>query len=84
MLAAEEIIELELDADWTLLSACNTGWSQASSNEAFPGLGQVFFYAGARSLLLFNWPILSASTRDLMVSVVKNADGSMSRAQGLR
>ena len=84
LLTAEEIMELDLNADWVILSACNTASPQASSTEAFSGLGQAFFYAGARSLLLSNWPVYSDSTRLLMVSLFKNEATSSSRAEALR
>lgn len=84
LLTAEEIMELDLDADWVILSACNTASAQASSTEAFSGLGRAFFYAGARSLLLSNWPVLSDSTRLLMVSLFKNEATASSRAGALR
>ena len=84
LLTAEEIMELDLDADWAILSACSTASPQASSNEAFSGLGRAFFYAGARSLLLSNWPVHSDSTRLLMVSLFKNEATASSRAEALR
>lgn len=84
LLTAEEIMELDLDADWAILSACNTASAQASSTEAFSGLGQAFFYAGARSLLLSNWPVFSDSTRYLMEAIFKNEATTTSRAQALR
>ena len=84
LLTAEEIMEFDLDADWVILSACNTASAQASSTEAFSGLGQAFFYAGARSLLLSNWPVFSDSTRHLMVSIFKHEPVTSNRAQALR
>ncbi len=84
LLTAEEIMELDLDADWAILSACNTASAQSGSTEAFSGLGRAFFYAGARSLLLSNWPVFSESTKQLMVSVFKHEKTSPGRAQALR
>ncbi len=84
LLTADEIMELDLDADWAILSACNTASAKTSSTEAFSGLGQAFFYAGARSLLLSNWPVFSDSTRHLMVAIFKHELNTPSRAQALR
>ncbi|MDP7302574.1 MAG: CHAT domain-containing protein, partial [Pirellulaceae bacterium] len=84
LLTAEEIMELDLDADWAILSACNTAEAQSSSTEAFSGLGRAFFYAGARSLMLSNWPVHSDSTRQLMVSLFKHEATASSRAEALR
>jgi CHAT domain-containing protein len=55
-LSASEVSTLKLDADWVILSACNT----ASGDAATAGLSQLaraFFYAGARSLLASHWPV---------------------------
>jgi len=84
LLTADEIMELDLDADWAILSACNTAASQSSSTEAFSGLGQAFFYAGAKALLLSNWPVFDDSTRLLMVELFKHESASSNRAQALR
>ena len=42
----QEILSLKLDADWVVLSACNTGTGAGAGAEAASGLGRAFFYAG--------------------------------------
>jgi CHAT domain-containing protein len=84
LLTAEEIMELDLDADWAILSACNTASSGSSSTEAFSGLGQAFFYAGARALLLSNWPVFSDSTRHLMIKLFEHEKKAPTRAQAFQ
>jgi CHAT domain-containing protein len=54
-LSASEIAALKLDADWLVLSACNTAAGGAANAEALSGLGRAFIYAGARSLLVSHW-----------------------------
>ena len=44
-LSASEIAALKLDADWVILSACNTAAGAATSAEALSGLARAFFYA---------------------------------------
>ena len=51
-LSASEIARLKLDADWVILSACNTAAGEAKGAAALSGLARAFFYAGARSLLV--------------------------------
>src|SRR5262249_51823471 len=51
-LAASEVAALKLDADWVILSACNTAAGEAKGADALSGLARAFFYAGARSLLV--------------------------------
>jgi CHAT domain-containing protein len=48
-LTVSEIAALKLDADWVVLSACNTAGPQGEGAEAPSGLMRAFFYAGARA-----------------------------------
>ncbi|HCW07694.1 MAG TPA: hypothetical protein DGG95_10070, partial [Cytophagales bacterium] len=57
LLTMGEIMELKLDADWVVLSACNTGAAQGAGAEAVSGLGCAFFYAGTRAILVSMWPV---------------------------
>ena len=50
LLTMGEILGLKLDADWVVLSACNTAAGNGAGAEAISGLGRAFFYAGAKSL----------------------------------
>ncbi len=59
LLTASEITTLKLDADWVVMSACNTAAGGASGAEALSGLAKAFFYAGARALLVSHWPVNS-------------------------
>ena len=54
-LSASEIARLKLDADWVILSACNTAAGEAKGAEALSGLARAFFYAGARAMLVSHW-----------------------------
>lgn len=54
-LSASEVATLKLDADWVILSACNTAAGDARGAESLSGLARAFFYAGARSLLVSHW-----------------------------
>ncbi|HZQ74667.1 MAG TPA: CHAT domain-containing protein [Burkholderiales bacterium] len=86
LLTMEEIIGLRLDADWVVLSACNTGAGEGAGGEAVSGLGRAFFYAGARALLVSNWPVETTSARILTTGVFRRqaADPKLSRAEALR
>lgn len=52
LLVASEVAQLKLDADWVVLSACNTAAGDKPGAEALSGLARAFFYAGARALLV--------------------------------
>lgn len=84
-LTLDEVIGLRLDADWVVLSACNTGSSDGLQAEAISGLGRGFFYAGARSLLVSNWAVESASARLLTTGIFRHQQGDgIGRAEALR
>ena len=86
LLTMDEILGLKLDADWVVLSACNTGTGAGAGAEAASGLGRAFFYAGTRALLLTNWSVHSASARDLVTDLFRrqSADAQLGRAEALR
>ncbi|MBI1964273.1 MAG: CHAT domain-containing protein, partial [Candidatus Rokubacteria bacterium] len=65
LLTMEEILGLRLNADWVVLSACNTASGRGAGAEAVSGLGRAFFFAGARALLVSHWPVETTSARFL-------------------
>ena len=69
LLDMREVLELHLDADWAVLSACNTAAADGAGTEAVSGLGRAFFFAGARGLLVSNWPVHSPATTYLMTGL---------------
>ncbi|MGZ3250328.1 MAG: CHAT domain-containing protein [Croceibacterium sp.] len=86
VLTMAEILSLRLDADWVVLSACNTGAGAAAGAEAASGLGRAFFYAGTRAILVTNWSVHSASARELVTDLFRRqtADGPLTKAEALR
>jgi CHAT domain-containing protein len=86
LLAMDEILGLKLNAEWVVLSACNTAAGSGAGAEAVSGLGRAFFYAGARALLVSNWPVETRSARELMVGVFERyaKDPSHRKAAALR
>jgi CHAT domain-containing protein len=86
LLTMEEVLALKLDADWVVLSACNTGAGVVAGAEAASGLGRAFFYAGTRALLLTNWSVHSESARELITDLFKRQadDPALTRGQALQ
>lgn len=67
LLSAGAILDLNLNADLVVLSACNTGGSDGKSGgEALSGLARAFFYAGARRLIVSHWSVPDEATAALM------------------
>ena len=87
-LSAGEIAALKLDADWVILSACNTAGGERNGDgaEALSGLARAFFYAQARALLVSHWEVNSRSTVKLVSAAVGATarDGTIGRAEALR
>jgi len=70
LLEMEEVLELNMNADWVVLSACNTAGSDGSLHgENLSGLATAFFYAGSRAMLVSLWPVVSSATAELMATV---------------
>jgi CHAT domain-containing protein/tetratricopeptide (TPR) repeat protein len=56
LLTAADVIDIDLDADAVVLSACNSGSPEGKlSGESLSALARAFFYAGARSLMATHW-----------------------------
>lgn len=85
LLTLGDVLGLRLDADWVVLSACNTASPDAAGAEAVSGLGRGFFYAGTRAVLVTHWSVESESAKLLVSEVFRNyAKPDVSRAQALR
>lgn len=85
LLTLGEILGLRLDADWVVLSACNTGSADGVGSEAVSGLGWAFFYAGSRALLVANWLVETTSAKALTTELFRQQaqSGSTHRAKAL-
>jgi CHAT domain-containing protein len=85
-LTASEAAKLSLDADWVVLSACNTASDGPAGDEAVSGLARAFFYSGARSLLVSQWPVDDAAAPVIARHLFERttSDASASSSQGLR
>ena len=67
LLTASEVATLKLNADWVVLSACNTIADKPGA-EALSGLARAFFYAGTRALLVSHWAVSSSAATRLTTS----------------
>ncbi len=87
LLDAGEIAQLKLDADWVVLSACNTAGPDGKlGGESLSGLARAFFYAGARALLVSHWAVASQATVALTTATfaAQARDPAVGRAEALR
>lgn len=86
LLTSSEVAQLKLNADWVVLSACNTIAGDKPGAEALSGLARSFFYAGARALLVSHWAVSSEAATRLSISTFDRlkADPKLGRAEALR
>ena len=86
LLKASEVAQLKLNADWVVLSACNTIAGEKPGAEALSGLARAFFYSGARALLVSHWEVVSDAATRLTTSAfaVLKSDPKLGRAEALR
>ena len=86
LLTASKVAELKLNADWVVLSACNTAAGNRLGAEALSGLARAFFYAGARALLVSHWPVYSDAAVRLTTKAFAEieAHATVTRAEAMR
>jgi tetratricopeptide (TPR) repeat protein/CHAT domain-containing protein len=87
LLTASKIATLKFNAEWVVLSACNTAADDGTPDGGgLSGLAKAFFYAGARSVLVSHWEVWSRATVQLttgaFTALIK--DPSIGRAEALR
>jgi CHAT domain-containing protein len=86
LLTLEDVLGLKLNADWVVLSACNTAGADGRQGEAMSGLARGFFYAGSRSLLVTHWSVESESAKLLTTNTFAayQSNPGMTRSRALR
>ena len=83
LLTMEQILTLNLNADWVVLSACNTASGDGAGSESVSGLGRAFFFAGARALLVSNWPVDSEASRLLMTDLFQRQESAKGKQKSV-
>jgi CHAT domain-containing protein len=84
-LGASEAAQLKLNAEFVVLSACNTAASDGRpGGEGLSGLARAFFYAGARSVMVSHWEVSDAATTTLITSTFADLDSHRAGDPGVR
>jgi CHAT domain-containing protein len=68
-LEARELIQLPLQAELAVLSACETGRGRVGGGEGMIGLSWALLVAGARNTVVSQWRVDAASSEALMVGL---------------
>ena len=72
LLTLEDVLSLKMNADWVILSACNTASGDGKAEEALSGLARGFFYAGAKNLLVTHWAVNSIAAVHLTTQTLNH------------
>ena len=83
-LEAQEIMEMSLDADLAVLSACHTADGKISAGEGVIGMSWAFFVAGCRTTVVSQWAVNSEATSALMEHFYRGLANGQTKAQALR
>ncbi|NET58711.1 MAG: CHAT domain-containing protein [Symploca sp. SIO2E6] len=83
LLRASEILNLKLNAELVVLSACNTGQGRITSDSVI-GLSRSLFTAGVPSVIASLWKVPDKPTAFLMTNFYQNLQKTPDKAQALR
>jgi CHAT domain-containing protein len=84
LLELDDVLGLRLNAQWVLLSACNTAAGGEQGGAAMSGLVRGFFFAGTRSVLATHWAVESESAAAMSSGIFQVQSRGASRAESLR
>jgi CHAT domain-containing protein/Tfp pilus assembly protein PilF len=84
LLEAWELMQLDLHADLAVLSACETARGRIGAGEGMVGLSWAMFMAGVPSIVVSQWKVESAGTRDLMINFHRGMISSGAKSASLR
>lgn len=86
VLRASDAAGLNLNADWVVLSGCNTASPEAGAADGLSGFARAFFFAGASSLLVSHWRLDDEIAARLVPATLRfqRQHPDSSKAQALR
>ena len=79
-----EIYNMDLNADLTVLSSCNTGMGILQKGEGIQSLARGFTYAGCPSILMTLWEVADLSTVEIMTQFYFYLGQGKSKSESLR
>lgn len=84
VLTASEIAQLDMRAEWIILSSCDSAAGMGGGLPAFSGLAQAFRQAGAKDLLVSHWKVRDDIAAFVSAQTVRNYRSGMSKTEALR
>jgi CHAT domain-containing protein len=83
LLEAREVVNMKLNPDLVVLSACETGRGSVSIGEGLVGMSWAFLLAGAPTTVVSQWKTDSASTTQLMIAMHASMKPVLASSQGV-
>ncbi|OGW30914.1 MAG: hypothetical protein A2X54_03985 [Nitrospirae bacterium GWF2_44_13] len=83
-LTLSEVLELKLDADMVVLSACSTGKGKMMEGEGVANFARAFQHAGTRSVVVSLWEVASDAAVEYMKSFYSHIKSGKSKAEALQ
>lgn len=83
LLTSAEILEMDLQADLAILSACDTGRGRITG-DGVVGLSRALITAGVPSVVVSLWSVPDAPTAELMTAFYRELGEGQDKAQALR
>jgi CHAT domain-containing protein/Tfp pilus assembly protein PilF len=83
LLTAEEILQMQFNAELVVLSACDTGRGRLTG-DGVTGLSRSLIAAGVSSIVVSLWSIPDVLTANLMIEFYQNLERGVDKAQALR
>jgi CHAT domain-containing protein len=84
LLEAWEMMNLDLQADLVVLSACETARGRFGAGEGVIGMTWALFVAGAPTLVVSQWKVESVSTTELMIEFHRSLKGGAGKSEAMR
>ncbi len=83
LLTLSEVLDMPLDADMVVLSACVTGRGEAIAGEGVANFARALHQAGARNVVVSLWEVASEATEEFMTYFYRALQAGKSKAQAL-
>ncbi len=84
LLEAWEIMQMDLNADLAVLSACETARGRVGAGEGVIGLAWALFVAGCPTTVVSQWKVESSSTTELMLECHRHLLAGTSKSEAMR
>lgn len=75
LLESREVERLRLDAELVILSACNSATDSKVELDGYSGLASAFMKAGANTIMVTHWPVISDAAVDITTRTIAHLDG---------